>query len=333
MPTALGTWTETGTVTDQQDLMLALKTFAELKGWTTHRYDNVSADHELIMESPNGAFVGYKEVKNAIEDVYNWELQGYTSYNAGLGFHEQQGSLPYYGFLGSTSRDQYASEISLTNQPMTYWFNLFGDKIMIVAKIGSIYVSSYSGFIKRAASPLQYPYPMYIGGNSYGGSDGSNSVKQDNLMRFSDANNFNSNFIFGVGDALVTSSQQFNSRCRNYISLPSGDWLEIVGTGGTGFSNNPKAGFTFGNGYNRETALSLEKNFRDEYDIKSVIICSKLETNVTFPDILGEYFSCGVVAGSSILPEDVMSVGSDDYLAFPDVFRNQTYDFFVMKIE
>lgn len=334
MATSLGAYTETGIVTDHRDLLLKLKIFAESLGWTTLRYNTVE-EHELVLKTPdNKFFLGFKEFNNIANDAYNIQLQNYTTFSASRSFHDQNGAIPYKGYNNYTANFYGANQLTLSNQTMQYWFNLFENKVLIVCKIGSVYVSSYSGKFKAYASPLQYPKPCFIGGNSSGGK--SSSVEP--IERYSIVSSQNTNFIFGI---CSTTQVTTNAKCRNYITLPDNSYLEVASNSLTPSSNSDNYAvydsnltnncYIYGFGFAKENAISLFESLSNEKEIKVATLISS--RSLSDKETLGEFFSCALITGTGLTPEDTVISEGSSYIIFPDVYRSNSYDFWVFKIE
>lgn len=336
MATSLGAFTETGTVTDHRDLMLKIKVFGESLGWTTKRHltpVDVNDNHELIMETTNGFLLGLKEINDDVLDVYNFELQSFTFFDNAKSFHEQSGAIPYKGINGFIKNSFGAKQLGLTNQPMTYWLNFSQDKMLIVAKIGTSYCSAYLGKFKAYGSPLQYPNPKFVGGHL--------SASQNiNTPRYSDNNGFNSSFIFGIADSDLGTSAY--SAMRYFVTLPDNNWEQLTSNSGTStppnigdnskyFNINNNKCFTYGFGFAKENAIYIKESLSNENEYKIPMIIKN--DSLKQAQSLGEFFSCGLVVGASLLPEDTFTIDAEDYIVFPDVFRNNTYDFWAMKID
>lgn len=56
--------------------------------------------------------------------------------------------------------------VFLDQGPMTYWFIGNGRRFMVVVKISTVFQSAYAGFFLPYATPIQYPYPLFIGGTA-----------------------------------------------------------------------------------------------------------------------------------------------------------------------
>jgi hypothetical protein len=155
MGVAIGFVDNTGAYANQ-NLLAAIKTLAEANGWTTLRYDTVSAIRELILQSSglSGAediYIGFRSYQNVGADVYNVSVAGFTGYVPGNTFITQPG--------------YFESGIPAHNNRIDYWMAANAQRIVFGLKVGTpVYTHGYAGKFFPYGTPSQYPYPLYVGG-------------------------------------------------------------------------------------------------------------------------------------------------------------------------
>lgn len=94
-------------------------------------------------------------------------LDSSVGYDPLLGVFEQPGSIQQWlKATGKTQSDTPTFTIS-TNERFFYWIFVDNYRIIIVARMSIMYESMYLGFLNPIASERQYPYPMYVCGNSH----------------------------------------------------------------------------------------------------------------------------------------------------------------------
>lgn len=130
------------------------------QAWTSLRYDTSSAEHELILRGPglggdDEIYVGIKTESSSESDWYNWVLHGFTGYEPAAAITVQPGAMAF---------SQGQPKILLSNGSIKYWFVANGRRIVIVAKVSTVYESAYLGLITPYGPPTSYPYPLFIGG-------------------------------------------------------------------------------------------------------------------------------------------------------------------------
>ena len=100
-----------------------------------------------------------------------------VGYDPNLGFFEQPGCLQQYlkseGVYDSEAenftpnyKDNQPAFIITKNERFYYWIFVDTYRIIVVCRMSIVYESMYLGFINPIASERQYPYPMYVCGNS-----------------------------------------------------------------------------------------------------------------------------------------------------------------------
>lgn len=94
--------------------------------------------------------LSFKSEADTGTNAYAWKVYGHPDYDSGLGVGLQLNNSPVRYFL-------------LWPNAITYWFYVNNRRIIVVAKIGSYYMSMYAGFFLPYALPAEYPFPYYIG--------------------------------------------------------------------------------------------------------------------------------------------------------------------------
>lgn len=150
-------------------LLGIIKTLAEANGWTTLRYDTVSADREWIGKSAGLSgteeiFLGFKTFQSVPGDYYNLTCAVFTGYVSANTFYNQPG-------IGLSSFPAH-------NNSITYFLNANAQRITGCVKVATpVYEHFYIGKIFPYARPSEYPSPLMVAGMF-------NGVEQ---KRFSDA--------------------------------------------------------------------------------------------------------------------------------------------------
>lgn len=120
--------------------------------WEIMRYDNTSANHELIMKAPGLSgteeiFIGIKTYESVPSDYYNYAIGTFTGYVAQNTFETQ----PNAKIQGCPAH----------NNAITYFIAVNGQRIAACLKVGTpVYEHFYAGKILPYAKPGEYPYPM-----------------------------------------------------------------------------------------------------------------------------------------------------------------------------
>lgn len=154
---AIGTVTK-GTGDDAHYRLLAqIKTVAEAVGWTTLRYDTVSAERELILHSTGTSgdesiHVGFKCYQNAGADFYNIIAATMVGFLSASAFESQP------GFRGSG--------LPAHNLACSYYITANKRRIVGGLKVGTpVFTHFYVGKFLPYARPGEYPSPLAAAGH------------------------------------------------------------------------------------------------------------------------------------------------------------------------
>lgn len=150
----------TGTATDHHDLLEQLKDYLVSEGWTVQEWDlgaTLTDPSTLVVTGPGivgGQLVNVsiQSAANSGTNAYAWKLGAHPDYDSSLEWGQQINNSPIRYFL-------------LWPNAMDYWFYVNDRRFIVVAKIGSYYMSMYAGFFLPYALPAEYPFPYYIGGS------------------------------------------------------------------------------------------------------------------------------------------------------------------------
>ena len=120
------------------------------------KYTFQTRPFEYILKGVGGGsdeiFVGYREVTIGI-NYYNWQVQGFTGYIAANDFDAQPGwELGIYSVQTNGNFDILIIENAR--------------RFIVISIIGSTYAHIYLGWILPIATPSQWDYPLFKGGDS-----------------------------------------------------------------------------------------------------------------------------------------------------------------------
>lgn len=215
----------TGTATDYSDFLDKLITFVTAHGW------NLAEDSRglgvagyVILEGTgiggtDSILVGIaKNVLSGI-DVHGLIFNGYVAYINGDGFLLQPGA--------ATAR---LPGLPLQDDTIPYWFYCTASEIRIVAKVQTVYMHAYLGYLEINGTPGQYPYPLVIGGCNI-------TDNFFNLPRFSDTSGQMVACYAGMSGAGVDSTMM--------IRDPAGVWKRILDNAITVLGVGDPTTFTF----------------------------------------------------------------------------------------
>jgi len=315
----------TGSATDHVDLLEKLRVFAvSTLGWT-ELYNvpagSLTGTGRLALRGPGAGdgrrvfinFITYGDVTNSL---YGWSLRGSVDWVAAHQLNPENQ-------LGSSPRPF----LNLWQNAMTYWFYGNDRRIIIVVKVGAIYVSSYMGFFLPWGLPAQYPFPLLIAG------DYSAQVAQGN------ANSGRRFFIDPGGSSTPESSAWYRT--------PAGIW-RWGANHGFGANVNSPSGSTSGNGHFKvwphnvgSVATSATNQYQwgtDEGLISTGLdrmVASRQNERPAFPTMIldpaegipGTLDGAYAIPGAGLAAEAALAVGGLNLRLFQNLNRSSGNDF------
>jgi len=96
-------------------------------------------------------FINFQLYDRPTDDYYNLALTGATGFIGAADFDNQPGAREALG-------------LTLWNQPIKFWLSANGQRVILTAKVDTVYVSMYAGKINTYGTPGQYPYPLLLAG-------------------------------------------------------------------------------------------------------------------------------------------------------------------------
>lgn len=212
-------WT-TGNCTGSYNLLTKLKEFVTANGWTCLADRDESAAYGsgrcvyfkgTGLAGQDEIYVGICNIQWTSSDTYTWALQGYNGFASTATFWTQAGAMPL------VTSDSYRNVgLSLHGTDLKYWFVVNGRRIIVVVRVGAVYVVAYLGLYLPFALPPQMPYPIFIGGNL-----GSLNVRYSNTDPEYNAAFWQANNYYGTDSYLYRS----HARCK------IGEWYMVQNYG------------------------------------------------------------------------------------------------------
>ena len=148
----------TGTTSDpaHYKFLDVVRNFAVANGWEQLMYDGTSANRYVFLRGPG--LTGNDPVWVGL-DTYQSVSSGY--YNVAVGV--ATGYLPSQTYYNQPQIKRIGTPLFYDR--IDYWISLNAQRIVFVCKVGqSYYEHGYMGKFIPYCSPLQYPYPVFVGG-------------------------------------------------------------------------------------------------------------------------------------------------------------------------
>jgi len=285
--------------------------------WTINRWDT-SSEYEMLAMGPGSAgddaiYVGIQTFSSSV-DYHCWRLNGFTGYQSESLFMNQPGAIQDTPPL-----------MLLWNAKIAYWFVASGRRIVIVARLGTIYEAAYLGLYLGYGTPAALPYPLAIGGSSCAAglalSDYQYTNQDPNHKCFVDPN--------GVTDGSYCTLRVLHGSWLGFANFDLNDYVVVA-------LRNLVWPYNYGNMYSFTTNYAytryrvLQKNLDDSLSLFPLIL---MNGNPSGGNVLGELDGCKAVPAPNASAEDTIVDGSDTYVLFSNVFRSWSYDYWALKLE
>ena len=163
-------------------------------GWVQHipiRDNDGNLTHCIWEGSGDGTDKIYIQIKADTKNRNLLFIDSMTGVDEKLHIWEQPGSLQQWIKISSTEELglQPAFTTSL-DERFYYWIFVDTYRLIVVIRIGIQYESMYLGFLNPIASERQFPYPMYVAGNTTSKGGRWSSNKQGSFIFPSDGSGY-----------------------------------------------------------------------------------------------------------------------------------------------
>lgn len=278
--------------------------------WTVKRHNtdwDGSGNDELILMGQGTAgedeiYVGIQTYNgtSAYGNYYNWKLQGYTGYNAVAAFDSQPGAIP-----------SNIPRMLLWNSSIPYWFFANGRRFIVVAQVDTVYEACYLGFYLPYGTPSQMPYPLIVGGSA-----------TQAVYRYSQIHDYHSLFV----DPLYSTTES------TLAVLMGSSWVYFNNIGAVYRCVWP---YICGVAYSGDSSYDRWRELKGGIDGNPVIFPLLMYslTNQPTRNVYGEMQGCFATIGDSLSSKDTITIGSDVYIVFQNVYRTNKYNYWAVKKE
>lgn len=284
--------------------------------WVNQR--NV-AGSEMIWLAPGNdglrqIYLGAQLFSNVGADYYNWYLSSFTGYASGNTFQTQAGFIP----TGTPV-------VPLWNSTIPYWFVANGQRVVVVAHIGTAYMHAYLGLLNTYISPGQWPYPVFTGGSMAWATP---PVATSTNWRYTYGGIEMHSYWRGY---IWYSSVHTN--CSGRIRLPDGTQMGVAGYTAAEVvrSGAPSSVWPYAcdsNAAGSRGFQNIRENLDGSYPLLPIVFSA--DNAVTAGDTTntwGELDGVKATTGHSNSSENTIKEGPLTYVVFQDTFRNEK-DFF-----
>lgn len=284
-----------GSVTNLNDFINTLKTFLTSNGWTNVK-DSGTPRELFFRNVDSDVVIGFKLNTNNTT-YFNLLLNVCNSYNSGNAFYSQSGSINHYPD-NSVNTNDIAPIATLHDNAINYWFFLNNRRLIVVAKCSTSYISFYLGKFLAYGSNSQYPKPFFAGANGF-------EVNQ--LLSNTDVKN--ESFIH-QRSGKVKGCSVLKDENANWIKINNSTVNGVTGLGMI-YPNNI-------------LQSKLAKNTDASYNLIPTILFN--DTSAA-----GELDGVNMISGIGLSPENILTIDTDEYVIFNNIFRTTQSDFFAIK--
>ncbi|HEX7647397.1 MAG TPA: hypothetical protein VF450_08320 [Noviherbaspirillum sp.] len=303
--------TQTGTATSYLDLLNQLRTFlttdatltAAGQNWTELKTNstpyssgNNTVDFETYLKAPGlsgteAIYINIRAFHYTTGDYYNWNITAAQGFNSANAWTAQPGISPN-------------AYIYLWNQPIPYWFIANGQRVIVIAKVSTVYEMAYMGKFLPYGTPGQYPYPVCVGGTGYSNSN----------LRFSDTSF--SHLAFFDPNGL-------------HVCDPANAWqlFQNYNTGGS-MAQPPNNNVWPWNYYSNNRPNWMSANLDGTYTVFN----ARLEQTTPSINLLGELDGVGFVTGNANSSESTINDGTNNWMVVQNVFRTAADNYCAVKM-
>jgi len=264
----------------------------------------VSDRHEYIWKAPGNSnadeiYVGIHTDYNASADWYDWQLNGFVGYSAGAAFGGQPGAIPDLG-----------PRVCLWAQAIPYWFFASGRRVIMVAKVSTVYETMYLGLLDCPyMSPGEYPYPLVVGGTLAFSQATTVPGSADAAWRWSNTGTNHAAF-WRARSTYGTYSDGIQWRMRRIDGVWRGFACDQA-------DSTARMGqiWPYYNGFQ-----NTRKNLDGTYPLFPIIPYDGLVDNAGC-NVYGEVGSMMAVPGEANASENTVTIGRENWLVVQDTFR------------
>lgn len=160
-----------GYATDSYSLLTAIDKAVTNNGWKAV-YQHLNSSKNLDLAIWEGVGDGNDKIYIEMRVVSGGKLalDGLAGYDKYLDYYEQPGSIQqhlkaYLDYKNESSVDQPILHTT-DNELFYYWVFVDNYRLIVVTRMAINYESCYCGLVTPIASERQFPYPMYVAGNS-----------------------------------------------------------------------------------------------------------------------------------------------------------------------
>lgn len=295
-----------GTATDWLDLYNELRDFlttdatlaADGQQWTQIDGEiGVLGDaDEIVLQGPGLA--GTDEIIVGITPSFSAASDYFN-----LGFTGATMYNPILGGIASQVNRSATLYTYLWEDPIDYWFVADGRRFIVVARVGTNWFAAYCGLTLPLELPSMWPYPLFIGATD------STASSRWSTVAFQQKNFFDPQ---ANGARLLFPDVVWRA-VQNYGTITDTD---------TGSGTCTMEPWYFSD------AVAVRENIDGSYTlVPARVVCSSPYA-AQLCNLSGVY----AISGFSNTPGAIITIGADDYLVVPNVYRTGVNNMAAIKL-
>jgi len=271
--------------------------------WTQLEWTPYAAPLQLLIRGPG--ISGTQQIFGGITTEDNganqkhWRVGGFTAYTASIPLASQPNvsSLPY---------------VTLWPNSIPFWFYVNGDRIIVVANVSGTFHSMYLGYILPYATPAEWPYPHFVGGDS------------KSSLAYNDTTNDHHAYLIPAGGA--------------HLRDTFGNWLQFGMFGTPGTLTDYKIWPYLSAPDQTLTILDNMEPLPSDgtYPLFPIHLVYRPNSGTPFGaatgQVLGAFNGVYAIPGLSVTAgSTTITVGGDTYDVFNDIFRTDRGSYYAVK--
>lgn len=262
------------------------------EGWTVHR----NTSEELIAESPLGGVIGMRLDYYAPLDVYNVFFNCSLGYDASKSFYYQPEGIATGSNGGeSSTRFQNLDQLCLSENFHAF-ISIDEHRLILGARTGIYYHLAIAGRMLPYAGPVNYPHPLFCSASR------------------------NYDYRASTGSTTYISNAKYDNTSNRILEdwrayQPSAEWAKGELTPAISDANE-----------------WWRQDIDDKVSLYPVQVISTQMGDSNYSGAwLGMLGGLYRICGHGVTAEDVITVGTDEYVCIPDHQRTGPQDFYAIK--
>jgi len=295
---------------------------------------------------------------------FNAALPWYDQASNSPGFSDSDGSVS----TAATGGAFVPLQPTIASHTITYWISVTSRRIVGVAKmtgasfVQGYYASWYGGFQNPFGTSSEFPYPIYVSGcasryNSWSGS--SNSPQMSSIAELGAWTSYDGPAFYrhstGVWQTIHNWRSNESSTKVDYddfvlypmghckVQTDPGSVIDVTAGGGLNWADDGTTSYGYliplSGSAGTPGTIKLYPTPDSGGDLRMPIPCTIIGSNTTVPvelGTIGELDNVNWVSGSgttALSAEDLVIVGTDRYVCFPNGNQVDEYGFMAIKAD